>query len=181
MMDQPYILVLVGPSGCGKTTVGKALEEDYGIKKLVTTTSRPPRPDEKEGRDYYFIEEKDIPTIAFVEKTVYNGYHYGLTQEEIQRALDQYPAVQLAMDQNGAQAMKELYPDQTLVIYFEISEEDMVERMKERGDDELAIQERLNFRRQSREEVSPEQVDLILENKELDQTVQQIMTFIRHL
>lgn len=177
-MDQQYILVLVGPSGCGKTTVGQALEEDYGIKKLVTTTTRLPRPGEEDGIDYYFIEPSDIPQLDFVERTLYNGHHYGLTTDEIDQALDTHNHLHLAMDKNGAKAMKDHYPDHTRVVYFTISEADMVKRMKERGDSEADIQERLDFRRQSHEAQCPDQVDLVLENKDIGQTIQTILDFI---
>lgn len=171
------IIVLVGASGSGKTTVGNELTK-HGIVKLVTTTTRPPREGEVEGIDYYFIDEDDLNPRQFLEITCYNGYHYGLSLKEIESAFNQYALVHLAMDKNGARAMKAAYPDQCLVIFFIVSEEEMIRRMKMRGDREEAIEERVAYRHLANEEAMPEDVDLVIENNDLNQTVQQILCFI---
>lgn len=177
MVNNQCILVLVGASGSGKTTVSNRLSE-YGIQRLVTTTTRPKRPGEEDGVDYYFVKETDLDQIDFVERTVYNGYHYGLTVDEIERGLAKGEPIQLAMDRNGARALKEYFPDQTLVVFFYISEEEMICRMKERGDSEEAIQERVDHRKEANEQAQPDETDLAIENNDLDQTVQDILDFI---
>lgn len=171
------IIVLVGASGSGKTTVGNELTK-HGIIKLVTTTTRPPREGEVEGIDYYFINEYDLNPCQFLETTCYNGYHYGLSLKEVESALKQYELVHLAMDKNGARAMKAAYPDQCSVIFFIISEKEMIRRMKMRGDCQEAIEERVAYRHIANEEAMPEDADLVIENNDLDQTVQQILYFI---
>lgn len=177
MARNKKIIVLVGASGSGKTTVGNELTK-HGIVKLVTTTTRPPREDEVEGIDYYFIGKADLDPHHFLEVTCYNGYHYGLSLKEIKSALDKHELVHLAMDKNGAKAMKTEYPDQCLVIFFIISEEEMIRRMKMRGDCQEAIEERVIYRHMTNEEARPEDANFVIENNDLDQTVQQILDFI---
>lgn len=171
------IIVLVGASGSGKTTVGNELTK-HGIVKLVTTTTRPPREGEVEGIDYYFVDEDDFDPHQFLETTCYNGHQYGLSLKEIESALDQHEIVHLAMDKNGARAMKAAYPDQCLVIYFVVSEEEMIKRMKMRGDSREAIEERVAHRHETNEEAMPEEVDLVIDNNDLEETVQCILCFI---
>ena len=76
------VFVLSGPSGSGKTTVAnRLLKEMDGIVRSVSTTTRAPRTNEKDGRDYFFISEKQfkdkIKSDAFIEHANVFGNYYG--------------------------------------------------------------------------------------------------------
>lgn len=174
MDSQKRILVFVGPSGSGKTTVGNELTR-RGIPKLVTTTTRNPREGEKDGTDYYFRTPQDMEKEPFVEQTIYNGNIYGLTVKEVENALEYQHIVHVSLDQNGAEAMKQKYPEQTRIIYFDVPEEKMIQRMKKRGDSNEKIQERLNFGRQSGEYRAPEDTHLMVENDDVNHTADMIL------
>ncbi len=171
------ILVLVGVSGSGKTTIQEELAE-HNMKKLVTTTTRKPRRGEEEGKDYYFISKEDLDDYDFIERTFYNDNHYGLTRQEIEGALREYDCVHVSLDQNGAKALKEIYGDLVTVIFFDVSEEDMIARLKHRGDSFEKIKERLAHGYDSGEFKAPKQTDLIVENDNISETVDQIMCHI---
>ena len=81
------MIVLSGASASGKTEVAKMLASKYGITKVITTTTRPMRVGEVDGRDYFFVTkeqfEQMIRNDEFVEFTIYNGNYYGSTKAQI--------------------------------------------------------------------------------------------------
>lgn len=173
-----FILILVGASGSGKTTVGDLLT-DKGFPKLVTTTTRQPRPGEKEGRDYYFIDKEQIDLDQLVEHTSYNGNIYGLSKKEVETALKNHRVVHVALDQNGADSLKALYPEESVIIFFEVSEDEMRKRMQKRGDQAEDIQKRIEHSYETGEFQPPAQTDLALKNIEPQQTADDIYTYVK--
>ena len=71
------IIVLLGKSSCGKNFIQEKLIEEYGYTGLVSTTSRPPRENEQEGVDYYYVTNEEF------EKQIANGetWYYGLSKK----------------------------------------------------------------------------------------------------
>ncbi len=92
-------LLLTGPSGSGKTTLAQLILEKYPqFVFSVSATTRPPRPNEVPGKDYYFLTEaefdQEIERNGFVEwERLYSGYRYGTLYRELERiqALSQVP------------------------------------------------------------------------------------------
>ena len=78
------ILIFVGSSGSGKSTLVEHIRKNLGIPQLVTTTTRNKRHNEKEGKDYHFVEFEEFNRLAdnksFLETTSYSGNLYGLTK-----------------------------------------------------------------------------------------------------
>ena len=83
------MIVLVGASASGKTEVAKLLAEKYGIKKMITTTTRPMRINEINGRDYFFLSKEEFlkkqEEGCFVETTFYNNNFYGSNKDQINK------------------------------------------------------------------------------------------------
>ncbi len=75
--------VLVGASGSGKTTMAHVLEEAFGLRRCITFTTRPMRPGEEEGRDYYF--RNALNASEMFEHACFGGFEYGITVEELSR------------------------------------------------------------------------------------------------
>lgn len=166
---------MVGPSGSGKTTVGEALSKK-GVPKLVTTTTRKPRPGEKDGMDYYFREAKDLDPDLFIEQTIYNDKVYGLTKEEVKKTLEKSDVAHVSLDRNGSEAMKAFFPDETRVVFINISQEDMIDRMRKRGDSEEKIIERIEYSKRTGELIPPEETDIVVENHDINETVETILS-----
>ena len=82
------MLILIGPSASGKTEVAKLLALKYGITKIVTYTTRPPRVHEVNGVDYNFVSIEEFARLTeenfFVETTYYNSNYYGTAKKDIQ-------------------------------------------------------------------------------------------------
>ncbi len=171
------ILIFVGPSGSGKTTIGEKLSE-LGYKKLVTTTTRKPRSGESEGVDYYFRETHELNDDDFIEQTQYNQKTYGLTKKEVDDSLNKNDIVHVCLDRNGAKVMKKEYPDEAVVIFINISQEEMINRMQKRGDSEIIIQERIDHCNETGELDPPEETDFIVQNHDMKKAVTDILHII---
>jgi guanylate kinase len=125
-MKRPGIFIISGPSGSGKTTLAKKLLAEASLrgklKRLVSFTTRPKRPAEKNKKDYVFVSQKKFFSLRkkkkFLEWTRYLGYYYATAQESFQQAFDQGKNVVLCLDQRGAFKIKRLYPRNTCLIFI---------------------------------------------------------------
>ena len=178
-MSNKQIVVMVGPSGSGKTSIGEVLSKN-GVQRLITTTTREPRVGEVNGVDYYFREFSELDGDDFVEQTIYNGNRYGLTKEEVSNQLKQHDIVHVSLDQNGAKAVLETFPDEACIIFVSITEEKMIRRMEKRGDSEADIKERIRFCRETDELTPPKFADLIIINDNIHEAAEKIITYIEN-
>lgn len=109
---KPIVLIISGPAGSGKTTLCDRMEAEFNqIRRLVTTTSRDPRPGEKNGIDYHFLSEEDfkkgIEDGAFIEWALVHGRYYGSRKTHLTEALDSGHHLLFNVDVQGARALRE--------------------------------------------------------------------------
>lgn len=173
-MVAKQIIVLVGPSGSGKTSIGEELAKK-GIPRLITTTTRSPRKGEVDGVDYYFREFSNEDIDEFIEQTIYNDNRYGLTKAEVQTKLDRFDKVHVSLDQQGAEAVCEAFPEEAYIVFVSVTEDEMIRRMKRRGDTEEAIQERIAFSRATDELVAPDCANYEIVNHNIQESAQKIV------
>lgn len=151
------MIVLAGASASGKTEVAKALASKYGITKTITTTTRPMRQGEVDGKDYFFVDEKTFQKMIkddrFVEYTTYNNYHYGSTKDQI--ASNKC----IVVDPIGLKAYISLNDSQIITFFLDCSEAIRCERMKLRGDNPDKIKSRLIHDREAFKEENIPEVD----------------------
>lgn len=83
----PHIITLSGPSLSGKTELSKILQNDYNYNTVVSVTTRPRRAQEVDGVDYHFLTEEEYYYLNknnnLIQKTNYNNYNYGVSEEEV--------------------------------------------------------------------------------------------------
>lgn len=126
------MIVLVGASASGKTEVAKLLAEKYNIKKMTTTTTRPMRINEINGRDYFFMSKEEFEQKRddgfFVETTFYNNNYYGSNKDQIAKN------VSIVVDPKGLTAY--LNENNPIIKTFVLSasENTRFNRMLIRGD-----------------------------------------------
>lgn len=134
------ILLITAPSGAGKTTVMNYLQDNYGIYsygECISHTTRPSREGEINKKTYHFIDEMEFEEMdcgnLFAEKTVYDGYYYGITKEEIKDVSAKYKQPYIIVNHDGYKQVKEHYPD-AVGIFLHMSKEDCLANMLLRGD-----------------------------------------------
>lgn len=171
------IYVLMGASGSGKTTVGNYLK-DLGIPEIISHTTRPKREGEIEGVTYYYVTEKEFEKIPKVEEVQYGKHYYGISKEEIDLKLKSSDRLFVICDVHGMEQVKSHYPDEVTVIYLYTTIEEMVKRMKNRGDSDENIQLRIEYAEKTNELGNGILADFIVENEDLEKTKDAVRNII---
>ncbi len=135
------MLVLIGASASGKTEVAKILIKTFGYTKIITNTTRTIRPGETDGVDYHFHTKKQFLSLKekeyFIETATYDGHLYGTAFKDVGLK------TVLIVEPNGANSILKANLDNTVVIFFDASEETRTKRMKARGDHKDKIIDRI--------------------------------------
>ena len=140
-MDYPgNLIVVAAPSGAGKSSLVKALLElDSHVHLSISHTTRAPRGQEKQGRDYYFASQSEFDAMvegnAFVEWAHVHGNRYGTSKKAIEERIAQGSDVILEIDFQGALQIKEAFANAILVFILPPSWEELRSRLERRGED----------------------------------------------
>lgn len=180
-MDAGRLVIISGPSGAGKTTVIRALLRDcpLPLSLSVSATTRPPRPGEDNGVDYYFLKKSEFEerrnSGAFLEcfEVFGRGYWYGTLRSEIERIcnLGRWPLLEI--DVQGMQAVVRIFPEAITVFVRPQSLEELELRLRNRGtESEDTIQRRLEVARHEWQSADQYQYDII--NNSIDQAARDI-------
>lgn len=130
----PLMIVISGPSGVGKDSVLRALKKsNLPIHHVVTVNTRKPRPDEKEGVDYFFVSREKfkemISNNEFIEYSrVYKDFK-GVPKSQIREALNSSNDVVLRLDVQGAEKIKDIYPQAILIFLLPSNQDDWYKRL----------------------------------------------------
>ncbi len=182
---EPLLIVISGPSGVGKDTVIQRMKErQLPFHFVVTATTRPPRPNERHGIDYFFLSKDQFAEM--IEKgelleyaIVYNDFK-GIPKDKVRQAFSSGQDVVMRIDVQGAATIHQLYPDALLIFLTTQDEDEMVNRLKER---KTETPDGLNLRiATARQELKRiDDFDYVVVNRELqlDETVDAILAIIR--
>ena len=173
--------MLSGPSGAGKSTLIKTVLSHYeDVYFSISTTTRPKRPGEVDGRDYYFVTkeefEKDIEAGMFLEWANVHGNYYGTSLRPVLQALDEGKLVLFDIDVQGFYSIKKsaLASLMTSVFVTTPTMSELRTRLEARGtDSELVIQERL--KNAQVEMVHMKEYDYVIINEDLEASKHQIL------
>jgi guanylate kinase len=172
------LLVLSGPGGVGKSTVAKKLREVGDFWVSVSYTTRQPRSNEINGRDYHFVSHEVFQTMInngeFLEWAEFAGNRYGTTQDKVEQALLLGKNVLLEIEIAGAKQVKAHLPQSILVFLEPPSWEELVSRLEGRGtDDEDRRAHRLELAQSELDAASS--FDVVLVNDEVEGVVRKLI------
>ncbi len=180
----PLLLVISGPSGVGKDMLIRRLRErGYPFYFVVTATSRPKRPGEVEGRDYFFVSKEEFEDMVargeLLEHALVYGDYKGVPKAQIREALASGLDVIMRVDVQGASTIRQIAPEAVFVFLAPASEEELVARLKSRSSESPEhLRQRLQTAKWEMEQIG--QFDYVIFNPdgELDKAVDQLLAII---
>jgi guanylate kinase len=176
------LIVVSAPSGAGKTSLCRgAVASIPGLVHSVSYTTRPPRPDEREGSDYFFISEQEfsrkIEEGEFAEWARVHGHLYGTSRLELEKYFQAGNDVILDIDVQGASQLRERYPTGIFVFVLPPDWKRLEQRLRLRKTDpEEEVQRRLQKARSEIREYDKYQYLII--NDDLEMAISELRSII---
>lgn len=176
------IFVVSGASGSGKTTVVRALQSnDPQIRFSVSYTTRPSRPGEVDGEDYYFVTEAEFTELLqkgyLIEHVKQFGHYYGTSRQWIDQALQGSRDIIFDVEIHGAKALKKYFPKGNYIFILPPTAEVLEKRLRDRGSlSENELRQRLDRVRQEVQEAS--WYDYLIINDDLHLAVRQLQAIV---
>lgn len=184
-MADGKLIVFSAPSGSGKTTIVQYLlsQEELKLDFSISATSRKPRENEIDGKDYYFLDletfKKKIKNDEFLEwEEVYRDNFYGTLKSEIHRIWKEGKNVIFDIDVVGGLDIKQIYPEKTLAVFVKPpSIEELKIRLKKR---KTETDDKINMRvaKASIEMATAPQFDHIILNNNLNIALEEAYTLV---
>lgn len=180
------LIVITGTSASGKTTILQEVLSRGLVDaiRFVTCTTRAPRPDEVDGKSYWFMTqqafEQELAAHGFFEHALVYGKYYGSSKQKLEALLTQEKPILIILDVQGAQTVKQLYPH-TKIIFIDAPDDMLKRRLESRNPDPIDLAARLQSIKSERRFTSA--ADIVIESLDggLEQSVQATADAIRQL
>jgi len=186
-LPQPTALLVVisGPSGVGKDSVLRGLKErGLPFRFVPTMNTRPRRPDETNGVDYYFVTTEEFVTLMeqgeLLEHAVVYGDYKGIPKKPIREALQSGQDVVLRVDVQGAATLKRLIPEAVFIFLSALNEEELVARLSNRQTESPeSLRIRIATAREELKRMSEFDYVVVNHADRLEEAVQDVIGIIR--
>ena len=182
--ERGLLIVLSGPSGVGKGTVRKALFQmkHHNLSYSVSMTTRPMRPGEVDGVDYYFVTKEEfeerIKNNQFLEYENFFGNYYGTPLDKVEEKLEQGKEVFLEIEVQGALKVRSKVKDAVFIFLVPPSRKALYDRLKTRGTE---TDEKINIRMEKadKEFKVAHKYDYIVVNDDVYNAADRILAIVR--
>lgn len=134
------LFVIAAPSGAGKTSLVRALmQREPGLSFSISYTTRPQRPNEVHGRDYFFVSRDEFDRMVqarqFLEHATVFGNSYGTARAQVEQSLASGQDLILEIDWQGAQQIRAALPECCSIFILPPSRAELERRLRGRGTD----------------------------------------------
>lgn len=182
MNQKGNLYVIAAPSGAGKTSLVKKLTESMpNVCVSISHTTRPMRPGEHDGVNYFFIPKHQFTDMIergdFLEHAIVFENLYGTSKKWVEDTLNMGTDVILEIDWQGHQQIKQMFPDSIGIFILPPSMDDLRERLVTRNQDKPeVIEKRLEDVRETVKHV--DEFDYLIVNDDFDQAISDLTTII---
>jgi guanylate kinase len=184
-LPNPMLIVISGPSGVGKDSVLEVMKSrGLPFHFVVTATTRAPRPDERDGVDYFFLSQDEFARMIdegeLLEYAVVYQDYKGIPKSQVREALASGKNVIMRIDVQGAESVRKLAKDALLIFLTPQNEEELINRLEKRNTETMeSLKLRIATARQEYNKI--EIFDYVVVNKDerLDETVDNIEAIIK--
>ena len=177
-----HLFIVSAPSGAGKTTLVRLLlEKDPGIRVSISSTTRPPRTGENDGREYHFVDVQYFLEMVsrgdFLEWAEVHGNYYGTSRRWIEAEMTAGRDVLLEIDWQGAQQVRKAFPAAIGIFILPPSLEELKSRLSGRGTDSAeTIARRIAAARDEMRHV--DEFDYVIINDDLQQALGNLRSIV---
>ncbi|MBT4120559.1 MAG: guanylate kinase [Candidatus Magasanikbacteria bacterium] len=184
-MNKGLLVVISSTSGGGKDSVIRELIKIFpNSARLVTTTSRPPRPGNKEGIDYYFISREEfenrLSSDGFVEHNEYAGNLYGIEKSRLEESLTNNEIVFTQIEVNGKHNLDKVGLEHLSIFLIPDDFDNLAERIRGRGGvSEEKLKERLEIAKYEVEKSEDYDYKVVNIQGKFEETVDKVANIIR--
>ncbi len=181
---RPLLVVISGPSGVGKdVTIQRMKDRGYPFYFVVTATTRPPRPGEKDGIHYHFMTETQFLDLQaqgeLLEHALVYGQYKGIPKAGVRAALASGQDVVMRVDVQGAATVRAIVPQAVTIFLTAESEEALIERLRRRRtEDEAQLRRRIETARAELARATEFKYRVVNRECALDDTVDQVIAIM---
>jgi guanylate kinase len=147
LKETERIFIFTGPVGAGRSTIANMVGNTLGMKKVISNTTRSPRPSEEHGQDYYFVNRDQfiqaIEGNEFLEHININNNLYGIKNKEVEHMFEQYSCIYIILNPSGADILKKYYGDKVVRLFIYADRTIVEERQRKKGLSEPEIMNHL--------------------------------------
>ncbi len=181
-MSSGRLTVLSGPSGVGKGSVVKVLRQRHpGVWLSVSVTTRPPRPGERDGVEYFFRDQAEFDRMVqageLLEHDAHMGASYGTPRGPVEEQLAKGTPVLLEIDMNGARQVRASMLDAQLVFLAPPTFDELARRLVGRGTEDPA-KVRMRLDRARIELAAEDEFDVVVVNDDLEQAADRLVALM---
>jgi guanylate kinase len=180
----PLLVVVSGPAGVGKDSLIQRMKErECNLHFVVTATDRPPRQGEVHGIDYFFLTTEEFLCMEqdgeLLEHAIVYGQHKGIPKQQVREALGSGKDVIMRVDVQGAATVRRLAPEAVLIFLTASSEEELEQRLRDRGGDSPEqLRRRIATAKEETRRQSEFDYVVVNQDSELDRAVDDVIAII---